>query len=99
MSEREGPSGIRRWVRWRVAGRVQGVGFRWFVEQAASRHRLVGDVCNLSDGCVEIRAGGSDEQLERLLADVRQGPRHARVDDVETLEPEPVTHVTGFVIR
>ena len=99
MPEREDPSEARRWTHWRVAGRVQGVGFRWFVQQAASRHGVVGDVRNLSDGCVEIRAAGSDEQLERLLADVRRGPSHARVDEVETLEPEPVTHATGFGIR
>lgn len=99
MSEREDSSETRRWVHWRVAGRVQGVGFRWFVQQAAASHGLVGDVRNLSDGCVEIRASGSDEQLQRLLADVRRGPRLARVDDVETLEPEPVTGASGFDIR
>ncbi len=86
-----------RWVRWRVVGRVQGVGFRWFVQQAASRQRLDGDVCNLPDGRVEIRARGSDEQLEQLLADVRRGPRHARIDDVESLDAVPTPG--GFNIR
>jgi acylphosphatase len=91
--------GERRWVRWRVAGSVQGVGFRWFVQQAAMRHGVDGDVCNLPDGRVEVRARGNDERLKALLADVRSGPRHARVDHVETLEPEPVAGADGFGVR
>jgi len=88
-----------RWVRWRVTGRVQRVGFRWFVQQAAIRQYLVGDVCNLADGSVEIRVRGTKQELERLLAEVRRGPDGARVDDVEMLHPESAESVATFAIR
>ncbi|MGH7612446.1 MAG: acylphosphatase [Gemmatimonadales bacterium] len=76
-------------VRWRVRGRVQGVGFRWFVMRAAVRLGLVGYVRNLPDGSVEVVAGGTRavmDQLEEMLA---RGPAMARVDGVEKQE---ITH-------
>jgi len=88
-----------RWVRWRVTGSVQGVGFRWFAQQAATRQSLVGDVRNLADGSVEIRARGTGEELKRFLADVRRGPDASRVDDVETLAPEAADVVASFEVR
>ena len=96
---RVGSSGGRRWVRWLVAGRVQGVGFRWFVQQAASRCGVEGDVRNLADGRVEIRARGSAAQLDNLLSEVRRGPGYARVDRVENADPQPVARVDGFGVR
>ena len=69
-------------VRWLVSGRVQGVGFRWFVRQAATAHGVRGDVKNLRDGSVEVRAVGPDAALDRLLAELREGPRGAQVDAV-----------------
>jgi len=71
---------------WRVRGRVQGVGFRWFVLREARREGLRGDVRNLADGSVEIRAVGPAERLARLLSAVRRGPQGARVDTVDELE-------------
>jgi acylphosphatase len=88
-----------RWVRWRVSGRVQGVGYRRFVQLAATRHALVGDVCNLPDGSVEIRARGTREELQRLRDDVGRGPRGARIDGVEALGPEASDSMTSFEIR
>ena len=87
------------WLRWRVSGRVQGVGFRWFVQQAATRIGIVGDVCNLPDGRVEVRARGTREQLRRLHDEVRRGPSHSVVEDVEELPSEPVPGISDFRIR
>jgi len=50
----------------RISGRVQGVGFRWFVREEARRLGLSGWVTNLPDGEVEVRAGGEGSSLERL---------------------------------
>ena len=91
--------GERRTIRWHVRGRVQGVGFRWFVERAAGEIGVDGDVFNLIDGGVEIRATGSDNQLDALLLAVRQGPRGSRVDDVQNVEPEGELQTKGFRIR
>jgi acylphosphatase len=69
----------RRYV---VLGRVQGVGFRFFVRDAARREGLTGSVRNREEGSVEIEAQGDAEALQRFEVSVRQGPRGARVDDV-----------------
>ncbi len=91
--------GERRTIRWHVRGRVQGVGFRWFVERVAGEIGVDGDVFNLIDGGVEIRATGSASQLDALLLAVRQGPRGSRVDDVQVLDPEGEPQAKGFRIR
>jgi acylphosphatase len=88
-----------RRYRWLVAGRVQGVGFRWFVTQAARELGIRGDARNLSDGRVEIRAVGDSRRLEALLADVRQGPPAARVDDVQQLRLDDDWGPEAFGIR
>ena len=64
-------------VLWRVSGRVHGIGYRWFVLQAARNEGIAGDVKNLDDGRVEIRAEGSPEQLARLRDQVEKGPAGA----------------------
>ena len=66
--------------RFLVSGRVQGVGFRWFVQDAAIREGLTGWVRNLADGRVEALVEGPSEAVGRLEAVVREGPRLARVD-------------------
>ena len=82
-----------------VSGRVQGVGFRWFVQQSARRHRVLGDVRNLTDGRVEIRISGATDQIAELLSEVRQGPPGARVDDVDNLVPDPELTFEDFEVR
>lgn len=73
----------RRAVRYRVYGRVQGVGFRWFVMREGSRLRLRGYVRNLADGSVEVVAQGDEGELGRLEGALERGPTMARVDGVE----------------
>lgn len=87
-----------RWVRWRVTGRVQGVGFRQFVYRTATASSLVGDVRNLEDGSVEIRVRGGSAELKRFLGEVRRGNDGSRVDDVEQLDPDPSAAMTWFQI-
>lgn len=83
-------SGAPRSVRLRVSGRVQHVGFRWFVERRASDLGLAGWVRNAADGSVEVSATGVAERVEQLIAAVRQGPPHAIVRTVDVAEqPAP----------
>lgn len=63
-----------------VTGRVQGVGFRWFVRQAARELALTGRVRNLPDGTVEVAAAGPEEALAALRDRLREGPPGARVE-------------------
>ncbi len=76
--------------RFLVRGRVQGVGFRWFVEREAHILQIAGWVRNNPDGSVEVLAMGTREQLAGLRSRLQEGPRAARVDDVEESEAEPV---------
>jgi len=74
--------------RYVVTGRVQGVGFRWFVEKEAREIGVSGWVRNNEDGSVEVLASGTPDQLERLRKSLKQGPRAARVDAVQEFEVE-----------
>lgn len=65
-----------------VVGRVQGVGFRWFVRQEARRLGVAGWVRNLSDGSVELETAGEDTAVDRLIQHVRVGPDAAEVNEV-----------------
>jgi acylphosphatase len=65
-----------------VKGRVQGVGFRWFVHREAAEIGLRGWVRNTADGHVEIVAAGTPADLEELKLAVRKGSRGSRVDRV-----------------
>ncbi|MFL5605387.1 MAG: acylphosphatase [Gemmatimonadaceae bacterium] len=67
----------------RVTGRVQGVGFRWFVREEARRLGLSGWVTNLAGGDVEVAAGGEASSLERLRRALQVGPAGAQVERVE----------------
>lgn len=65
-----------------IQGRVQGVGFRYFVMRRAQELDLTGWVRNLANGDVEAEAEGPRESLDRLVERVREGPAAARVDRV-----------------
>ena len=84
---------------WRLSGRVQGVGFRWFVRQRAIACGVNGDVRNRPDGSVEVRAQGTPEQLDRLQERLRVGPPGARVEQLERLESDADIDFDGFEIR
>jgi acylphosphatase len=85
--------------RFLVRGRVQGVGFRWFVEREAHILQIAGWVRNDPDGSVEVLAIGTREQLAGLRSRLQEGPRAARVDDIEESEAEPVTGLNSFQVR
>lgn len=82
-----------------VEGRVQGVGFRYFVQQRAQALGLTGWVRNRWNGKVEVLAEGTRPQLEALLGALRQGPPAARVLGVQ-FEWQPASgEFGGFHVR
>jgi acylphosphatase len=96
MTAEETTDQARRYV---VRGRVQGVGFRWFVEREAHILGIVGWVRNKADGSVEVLAMGTRDQLNGLRSRLREGPRAARVDDIEEFEAKPINGLTTFRIE
>ena len=87
---------VRRYL---VSGRVQNVGFRYFVHSVAHRESISGWVRNLEDGRVETAAAGEGDAIERFERAIRQGPPGARVDGVTVDETFPLASGTGFHIR
>ena len=74
-------------VGFRVVGRVQGVGFRWWTRRTAMELGLHGWVRNERDGSVVVHAGGSSEALARFEDALRRGPTASRVDRLESIAP------------
>jgi acylphosphatase len=96
MISSEKPVEARRFI---VRGRVQGVGFRWFVEREAHILGIAGWVRNNTDGGVEVFAQGTRDQLSGLRSRLQQGPRAARVDGVEESETRPADGLSSFRIE
>lgn len=69
---------------WIVRGRVQGVGFRWFVWREAEQLGLGGYVRNLRDGTVEVVSQGPDAALDKFHELLRRGPPGSQVEAVES---------------
>jgi acylphosphatase len=82
-----------------ISGRVQGVGFRYFIEARARAEGAHGWVRNLPDGRVEILIEGDEETVDRIEAAARRGPGSAQVDAVEVEATAPSGRATGFAIR
>ena len=72
-----------------IHGRVQGVGFRWFVREAARRLDLAGWVRNRPEGSVEVAAEGDDTAVESLRRAIEHGPPGAMVRSVDETIPPP----------
>jgi acylphosphatase len=81
-----------------VTGRVQGVGFRNFVQRAARGLGVHGYAKNLGDGRVEVLAVGNEAAVQELMGIVARGPRWAEVRHVEVQET-PMLNCEGFEIR
>ncbi|HXX01039.1 MAG TPA: acylphosphatase [Candidatus Acidoferrales bacterium] len=96
MTSTEKATEARRYL---VRGRVQGVGFRWFVEREAAMLGIAGWVRNNHDGSVEVLAQGTRDQLLGLHSRLREGPRAARVDAVEVSDAQPVNGLSSFRIE
>jgi acylphosphatase len=88
-------SSARRYV---ISGRVQGVGFRYFVLHTAREMGVIGWVRNLADGGVEVHAQGTAPQLDALESRLREGPRLANVRSVD-MRGAASERCTDFRIR
>ena len=85
--------------RFLVSGRVQGVGFRWFVQDHAAAEGVHGWVRNLPDGRVEALVEGDDQAVLRVERALRRGPSGADVEQVVVEAAVPSGRATGFSIK
>lgn len=76
-----------------ISGRVQGVGFRYFVQMNASQYGIKGTVRNLDDGSVEVIAVADQEKLSPFLEELKKGNLFAKVTDMDI---SPNNHVGEF---
>ncbi|MEZ2715531.1 acylphosphatase [Niallia circulans] len=81
-----------------INGRVQGVGFRYFVQMIAMENKITGWVRNKADGTVECMAVASSETLRAFVEKVKRGNRFARVDHIEIQESEPEELFSSFKV-
>ena len=87
-------------VRFLVSGRVQGVGFRWYVQRRAEALGLLGWARNRPDGRVEVVVEGEPAALADLAGALEKGPPMARVETVERAEiPHQTEQFKSFTIR
>jgi acylphosphatase len=86
----------RRFV---VSGRVQGVGFRWFVQELAALENAAGWVQNRPDGTVEALIQAEAEAVMRIDRQIRRGPPSAVVEHVETADEPALDSLRSFSIR
>lgn len=89
-------SPIRAWIL--VSGRVQGVAYRAFTQDAASRMKLYGGVRNLDDGRVEVDVEGERRMVEAFVELLRTGPPMARVEDLQVRWDAPTGQHKDFRI-
>ena len=82
--------------KYNITGRVQGVGFRWFVMRRGKSLDLTGWVRNLSDGSVEVWAEGADDNLDLLESLLRDGPPGAMVREVQAEIMSSTGRYSGF---
>jgi len=82
-----------------ISGRVQGVGFRYFVQRSSAKHQVRGYVRNLDDGRVEVLAEGGDKAVEEFKKDLAAGPTNSRVGEIEEIVLEPSRQYSSFRIE
>lgn len=82
-----------------ISGRVQGVGYRYFVVRVAARYQVTGYVRNMETGQVEVVAEGCREALENLKKELAVGPYHAQVEQLEETNIEFTGRYQGFRIE
>ncbi|MBI3611230.1 MAG: acylphosphatase [Nitrospirae bacterium] len=82
-----------------VSGRVQGVYYRAFTQDAAERLGLTGFCRNLPDGRVEVVTEGDREVIETLIEQLRKGPPRAQVEDLQTVWRPAEGRFKNFSIR
>jgi len=90
---------MRKQIVLKIYGKVQGVFFRDSSQEKARELNLSGWVRNEPDGAVAIVAEGGEKELKELIEWCKNGPGHAKVDEVDVKWTEPTGRFDGFVVK
>jgi len=74
-----------------LSGRVQGVGFRYFIKRLAGIHEISGYAKNLADGRLEFLLQGDATDIDAMLVEIRRGPEYSHIDDLTLSNCEELT--------
>jgi len=85
-------------VKFLISGRVQGVGYRWFVLEAAKKIGIIGTVKNNIDGSVEVMAQSTQVNIENLKFQLVNGPSFSKIDTVKETSQEVNNNLIDFKI-
>lgn len=83
----------------KVCGRVQGVGFRYFVQFTASMYNITGLVKNCDDGTVRMEVQGEDQTINKFLSKIRKGDMFIKVEDMVAKKIQIIEDDKGFKIK
>ena len=81
-----------------VKGRVQGVGYRWFAREQATKLNILGYVKNLSNGNVELSIEGAEQDVMQYIHTLRTGPSFSNVTDLDIYELDPTNNFKEFKV-
>ena len=81
-----------------VVGKVQGVGFRYFIKRHAGSNKVLGYAKNLADGTVEFLLQGDDKPVKAVIAEIKRGPNFSIVENVTTNQRSAVNTLYGFEV-
>jgi acylphosphatase len=90
---------MKKGLKLKLFGRVQGVGFRYFTQNFASKLGLKGFVKNMPDGSVLIKAYGDENKLNRFVSKIKEGPRTAEVNNLKKKEISLDKNYNKFSIK
>lgn len=82
-----------------LSGRVQGVGYRYFIQEKAEKYEIAGYVRNIADNNVEIVCQGQQDMMEIFIAYAKKGPAFAHVTRFIINEIKEPAAYTGFKIE
>lgn len=81
-----------------VVGKVQGVGFRYFIKRHSNSNKVMGFAKNLSNGNVEFLLQGEGKSVQVVLTEIARGPNFSQVDNVTSNERSAVSTLYGFEV-
>ena len=83
----------------KIYGKVQGIGYRWFIYEIAQKYSLCGWVQNMDDGSVECGVKGLGDDINKFIDEIKKNYIPAVIENIETVKAEDMEFPENFIIR